>query len=272
MKNRKMMTSLVLITAASVIVGSGFSAWYFSETSTPVGVTGSVNVEPSISNIFQLYIPVSKVKHRSNPSRFKVFFDQGGIGNTDPSKGIYVVNPDSVITPDDDNYSNVDFKNTWYYNDMNIVPCFVVGLQYENLSNLGPISKVACSTYLDIVYDTALYNYTSFQYEDMWLMDFINSEVIGDKTHEYFQRDMLHSFTTPKIIDGTQKYYDMIGMWPRGDVSQPFLEYNQGMKPTTIQEYKDMKAAVDGTSIQLNFSVRPLYIELGDGSIIHIQD
>lgn len=263
MRNRKFMTSLVLVTAASVIVGSGFSAWYFNENTTPVGITGSVNVTPYISDFGNPIIPSWA------PSTFKVYFDQGGIGNTDPIEGIHVVNPNDTISKSDPYYQN---SSDYYYNDMRKVTSLCVKYQFGDLSNLGPIRRIKVIVNLDIVYDKELFEYTSFDQVVGFNMRYVNYEIIGSKVHRYWSGtidDAMHDQSynyEPQIVNG------LISSTSHGidtyNQNDHFLKYKEGMKPTSIGEYQIMKDKIDGTSIQLNFSFEPIYIELGDGTIL----
>lgn len=55
MKNRKVMMSLVLITAASVIIGSGFSAWYFQESDQKASISGTTSLSPMFQGNITAY-------------------------------------------------------------------------------------------------------------------------------------------------------------------------------------------------------------------------
>lgn len=82
MFNRKLLALILPIVATTVVVGSGFSSWYFEADSSKLDVNGTV----SISNLIE-----GKMENAdSSMTSFNVNLDQGGFKNIDVDKGISV--------------------------------------------------------------------------------------------------------------------------------------------------------------------------------------
>lgn len=77
--HKKFLTFALPVLGAAAIVGSGFSAWTFtSDAHAADGITGDISVTPLVEGMSVAL----------NASTFTLTLDQGGVGNTNVSKGI----------------------------------------------------------------------------------------------------------------------------------------------------------------------------------------
>lgn len=85
--NRKILSIALPLVGAAVLVGSGFSAWYFGDVQTVTSV-GTVEVTPTVDGVLSV---------KDSITSFKVVLDQGGIVNaTNRDKGISITKTDGT--------------------------------------------------------------------------------------------------------------------------------------------------------------------------------
>lgn len=81
------------IIGAAVVVGSGFSAWLFTDTmEKTVSANGTVSLEPLADQL--------QGKLEVDITNFYVHLDQGGIGNTVASQGVWISADQNAVTPE----------------------------------------------------------------------------------------------------------------------------------------------------------------------------
>lgn len=81
------------IIGAAVVVGSGFSAWLFTDTmENTVSANGTVSLEPLADQL--------QGKLEVDITKFYVHLDQGGIGNIDASQGVWISADQDAVTPE----------------------------------------------------------------------------------------------------------------------------------------------------------------------------
>lgn len=87
------------VLGAAVVVGSGFSAWVFSDTSVTDTLIGTFSIAPVVDN---LKVEIKEAGTNTDLEAVNLTLDQGGIANTsDASKGITsTVNSDEITSYD----------------------------------------------------------------------------------------------------------------------------------------------------------------------------
>lgn len=90
--HKKYFNFILPIFGALAIVGSGFSAWIFSDVAQQ---TGEVNGTVTLENLSSLESSLTV-----NPETFALHLDQGGIGNTNVTDGIYFGDDSTAATLD----------------------------------------------------------------------------------------------------------------------------------------------------------------------------
>ena len=131
MMKRKFLAVVLPIIGCATVVGSGFSAWYFGETTNKNG-SGSFGVNIAITdevkdatNSLTVSSDVSKLKDH------KLLLDQGGYANKDnPDSGIMFTNSDPLPTQVSTT-TGIDWNFTITYNSTNtsIKQLYEAGLQ-----------------------------------------------------------------------------------------------------------------------------------------------
>lgn len=87
--HKKYFNFILPLLGAAVVVGSGFSAWVFSDVEAKTAdLNGTIAVEPLQGLSAELTLDTTS---------FKLNLDQGGVGNTQSDSGIYF-NDDSSLT------------------------------------------------------------------------------------------------------------------------------------------------------------------------------
>lgn len=84
--HKKYFNFVLPIIGAAVVVGSGFSAWVFSDEIKDVNTSMSGSL--SITNV--VGIDGDNIKATATTTEFQIILDQGGVGNAEANKGISV--------------------------------------------------------------------------------------------------------------------------------------------------------------------------------------
>lgn len=84
--HKKFYNFMLPVLGAAVVVGSGFSAWVFSDTSVPDTLSGTFSITDEVAN---LKVEIKKAGTDTDLTEFALTLDQGGITNAkDKSVGI----------------------------------------------------------------------------------------------------------------------------------------------------------------------------------------
>ena len=216
MKKRKILMLTLPLVGVATIVGSGFSAWYFNETT--VSTTAKLGVA-----VTELHVTAGTLT-TTLPAGAKVVLDQGGATKaTDLKELIY------VATESSGNYTKVNSFDVTF----SIPTTSAAGLKDSGIKatlTLTPTVNTTLSTYIDVTTSLITLNKTFTLAADENPGDGWTRSISGDNT----------LYTTTVSL-------------PASNAGTLFT-YKTGKKPTTVAAYNAMTTALSSVTEAITFS------------------
>lgn len=216
MKKRKILMLTLPLVGVATIVGSGFSAWYFNETTVSDSATLGVAVTELHVTAGTLTIDL--------PVGAKVVLDQGGATKAADLKELIY-----VATESSGNYTKVNSFDVTF----SIPTTSAAGLKDSNITatlKLIPTVNPTLLTYIDVTTSLITLNKTFTLAADENPGDGWTRSISGDNT--------LYTTTVslPESNAGT------------------LFKYKEGKKPTTVAAYNAMTTALSSVTEAITFS------------------
>ena len=216
MKKRKILMLTLPLVGVATIVGSGFSAWYFNETT--VSTTAKLGVA-----VTELHVTAGTLT-TTLPAGAKVVLDQGGATNAAAlNELIYVATESSGI------YTKVNSFDVTF----SIPTTSAAGLKDSNISatlTLTPTVHTTLSEYIDVTTSSITLNKTFTLAAD---------ENPGD------------GWT--RSTSGANTLYTTTVSLPASNAGTLF-KYKEGKKPTTVAAYGTMTEALEHVTEAITFT------------------
>ena len=216
MKKRKILMLTLPLVGVATIVGSGFSAWYFNETT--VGTSATLGVA-----VTELHATAGTLT-TTLPSGAKVVLDQGGATNAAALNELIY-----VATESDGVYTKVNSFDVIF----SIPTTSAAGLKDSNISatlTLTPIVHTTLLEYIDVTISSITLNKTF-------------TLAANEEPGEGWTRS----------IDGANTLYTTTVSLPASNAGDLF-KYKEGKKPTTVTAYNAMTTALSSVTKAIEFT------------------
>ena len=216
MKKRKILMLTLPLVGVATIVGSGFSAWYFNETTVSTSAKLGVAVT-------ELHVTAGTLT-TTLPVGAKVVLDQGGATKvTDLTELIY------IATESGGNYTKVNSFDVTF----SIPTTSAAGLKDSGIKAtlaLTPTVNTTLSTYIDVTTSLITLNKTFTLAADETPGDGWTRSISGDNT----------LYTTTVSLPASN--------------AGTLFKYKEGKKPTTVAAYNAMTTALSSVTEAITFS------------------
>lgn len=267
------MMSLLLVTAASVIIGSSFSAWYFQKNDQKFTINGTTLVKPMFQGDITAF----------GPSSYNLVLDQGSsflkddertdvrFVSTDPDisdiqfgcvldlskkeievflQSDFMIELSITVTCSPNIFDYISFDLNSAYTDQGGDISFIEGV--KDGVHFSKIKRTIRKTDKEAIYVPDDYDFERYQIPS-WA---------DPATYVWFfqshaDSDALGVFYVPGDGKGWEDNLNDTRTALRDDY-QPHVCYKSGMKPKTYDEYISMKNALKGAYMHIEFDAAVL--------------